>query len=33
MTADGTKSLFLAYLASVALQAKPNAVTNPNKSP
>ena len=33
ITADGTKSLFLAYLAITALQARPKAVINPNKSP
>ena len=33
ITAEGTKSLSLAYLAITALQAKPNAVINPNKSP
>ncbi len=33
MTAEGTRSLSLAYLAIVALQAKPNAVKKPNNSP
>ena len=33
ITADGTKSLFLAYLAITALQASPKAVIIPNKSP
>ena len=33
ITADGTKSLFLAYLAITALQARPKAVIKPNKSP
>ena len=32
-TADGTRSLSLAYLAIVALQARPKAVTRPKKSP
>ncbi len=32
-TADGTRSLSLAYLAKVALQARPRAVTKPKKSP
>ena len=31
-TADGTKSLFFAYLAIVALHARPNAVRNPKNS-
>ena len=33
ITADGTKSLFLAYLAITELQARPKAVIKPNKSP
>ena len=33
ITADGTRSLFFAYLAKVALQANPKAVTRPKKSP
>ena len=33
ITAEGTKSLFLAYLAITALQASPNDVIIPNKSP
>ncbi len=33
ITAEGTRSLSLAYLARVALQAKPKAVIKPNKSP
>ena len=33
ITAEGTRSLFLAYLAITALQAKPKAVIIPNKSP
>ena len=33
ITADGTRSLSLAYLAKVALQARPKAVTSPKKSP
>ncbi len=33
ITADGTRSLSLAYLAKVALQARPKAVTRPKKSP
>ena len=33
ITADGTRSLSLAYLAKLALQARPNAVTKPKKSP
>ena len=33
ITADGTRSLFLAYLAMTALQARPKAVIIPNKSP
>ena len=33
ITADGTRSLFLAYLAMTALQARPKAVIKPNKSP
>ena len=33
ITADGTRSLSLAYLAKVALQARPKAVTKPKKSP
>ena len=32
-TADGTRSLSLAYLAIIALQARKNAVTKPKKSP
>ena len=32
-TADGTKSLFLAYLARFALMANPKAVIKPNMSP
>tara|TARA_B100000029_G_scaffold356079_1_gene348904 strand:- start:17 stop:409 length:393 start_codon:yes stop_codon:yes gene_type:complete len=31
--ADGTRSLSLAYLAKVALQARPKAVIKPKKSP
>ena len=33
ITADGTRSLLLAYLAMTALHARPNAVIIPNKSP
>ena len=33
ITAEGTRSLFLANLAITALQASPKAVINPNKSP
>ena len=33
ITADGTRSLSFAYLAKVALQASPKAVTRPKKSP
>ena len=33
ITADGTRSLSLAYLAKVALQARPRAVIRPKKSP
>ena len=33
ITADGTRSLSLAYLAKVALQARPKAVARPKKSP
>ena len=33
ITAEGTKSLFLAYRAITALQASPKAVIMPNKSP
>ena len=33
ITAEGTRSLFFAYLANVALQASPKAVTRPKKSP
>ena len=33
ITAEGTRSLFLAYLAITALQASPKAVIKPNKSP
>ena len=33
ITADGTRSLFLANLAITALQASPKAVIIPNKSP
>ena len=33
ITADGTRSLSLAYLGKLALQASPNAVTRPKKSP
>ena len=33
ITAEGTRSLSFAYLAKVALQANPKAVTRPKKSP
>ena len=33
ITADGTRSLSLAYLAKVALQASPRAVTRPKNHP
>ena len=33
ITAEGTKSLSLAYLARVALHARPSAVRKPKKSP
>ena len=33
ISADGTTSLYLAYFAKVALQARPKAVISPKKSP